>query len=179
MKKSLLAAAIVASTLSAPLFAMHESTVELNVELLPAASVQFQENAIEFKANNAQMDDALAKAMMHIGARGAKAGTAKKVDITFTQLGSIPPNLDANKFYLTDDNNHVEMIVDFTPEGGTKTVGVQKGQPIVDMETERGLAIMPSANLNYFSQLDFTIKNHLQYDAGEYSATIKATVAAK
>ena len=179
MKKSLLAAAIVASTLSAPLFAMHESTVDLSVKLLPAASVQFQKDDIEFKADNAQMD-ALVKAMMHIGARGAKAGTAKKVDITFTQMGSIPPNLDANKFYLTDGNdNHVEMIVDFTPEGGTKTVGVQKGQPIVDMETERGLAIMPSANLNYFSQLDFTIKNHLQYDAGEYSATIKATVAAK
>lgn len=179
MKKSLLAAAIVASTLSAPLFAMTESTVDLTVKLLPAASVQFQEDAIEFEADNAQMD-ALVEAMMHIGARGAKEGTAKKVDITFTQMGPIAANLDANKFYLTDGNdNHIEMLVDFTPEGGAKTEDVQKGQPIVDMETERGLAIMPSEDLNYFSQLDFTIKNHLQYDVGEYFATIKATVAAK
>lgn len=179
MKKSLLAAAIVASTLSAPLFAMTESTVDLTVKLLPAASVQFEKDAIEFEADNAQMD-ALVEAMMHIGARGAKDGTPKKVDITFTQMGPIAANLDANKFYLTDGNeNHVEMLVDFTPEGGAKIENVQKGQAIIDMETERGLAIQPSEDLTYLSQLDFTIKNHLQYDVGEYFAAIKATVAAK
>ena len=179
MKKSLLAAAIVASTLSAPLFAMTESTVDLTVKLLPAASVQFEKDAIEFEADNAQMD-ALVEAMMHIGARGAKGGTPKKVDITFTQMGPIAANLDANKFYLTDGNeNHVEMLVDFTPEGGAKIENVKKGEAIIDMETERGLAIQPSEDLTYLSQLDFTIKNHLQYDVGEYFAAIKATVAAK
>ena len=176
MKKSLLAAAIIASTMSASLFAMDNSEVTITAELEKLASVHFESESKAFATSGATTEDMILEVGMHVGVRGLEE-TNNPYEITFGEAfgnGSAQPG----EFVLyTDDGKQVPMELKYIADATEHDV-VRDEKVAGQFTTDFNIA-PDSAGLDYTkNSLKFIVKNQLNYDAGDYRTQIRATVAA-
>lgn len=176
MKKSLLAVAIVASTLSTSLFAVGNSEVLLDLELENLASVHFQQEEASFVVDNSLKEVELT-VPLSVGVRGALADkAAKPYGIKFAD-GNKPAGTVA-PFHLTASGlDPVVMTLEYTDKDGVKTDVVMNSE--IDGDTINPLALTTADVENFDSSLKFTIDDHTKYDVGEYGAQVRAIVVAK
>ena len=176
MKKSLLAVAIVASTLSTSLFAISNSEVLLDLELEKLASVHFQQEEASFVADNSLKEVELT-VPLSVGVRGALANKpAKPYGIKFADANQ--PAGATGPFHLEANGlDPVVMTLEYTDKEGVKTDVVMNTE--IDGTTINPLALTTADVAKFDSALTFTIDDHTKYDVGEYGALVRAIVVAK
>lgn len=192
MKKSLLAATIIASTLSAPLFAMapimgHEfdshDDVTVNLDLPDIVLVEMEKEEITFTEGTLDIDRLEAFAHLHIRMRGASEDTPRKYQITVSNISGGEVSNDDGFLLHHENPEHpsIGMEVGFYPKRGGFGVPIEEpgvAKPHESFVTSNG--IFPGPVTTFDSKLLFMIdsEDHLNYMPGKYSGQIRLMVEA-